>query len=62
MIGPYSIAFPDAKNSTLSALDIILNVLFAMDIVINFFCAYYDENFTVIDDLSVMVIYLIKFV
>ena len=53
MIGPYSIAFPDAKNNALSALDIILNVLFAIDIVINFFCAYYDENFTVIDDLGV---------
>jgi hypothetical protein len=53
MVGPYSIAFPEAKTTALSALDIILNVLFAIDIVINFFCAYYDENFTVIDDLGV---------
>jgi len=53
MVGPYSIAFPEAKTTALSALDIILNVLFAIDIVINFFCAYYDENFAVIDDLGV---------
>jgi hypothetical protein len=53
MVGPYSIAFPDAKTPTLTALDIILNILFAIDIVINFFCAYYDENFAVIDDYGV---------
>jgi len=53
MIGPISIAFPDLKNETLIAIDIILNCVFALDIVLNFFCAYYDENFLVIDEYSV---------
>jgi len=35
---------------SLEGLDMSLNILFAIDIVFNFFTAYQDDDFDVIDD------------
>lgn len=39
------LAFPNlGKNGTLSYLDTIINVMFALDIILQFFTAYVDED------------------
>lgn len=53
MISPYSLAFPEISYKGIDAINITINILFSIDIVVNFFNAYYDEYFTIIDDYSV---------
>jgi len=39
------LAFPNlGKNGTLSYLDTIINVMFVLDIILQFFTAYVDED------------------
>ena len=39
------LAFPNlGKNGTLSCLDTIINVMFVLDIILQFFTAYVDED------------------
>jgi hypothetical protein len=54
MIGPYSLAFPNNKTLGLVVLENFINILFTIDIVLNFFSAYLDENFAIIDDYKVI--------
>jgi len=54
MIGPYSLAFPNSKTSGLVVLENLINILFTIDILLNFFSAYYDENFAIIDEYKVI--------
>lgn len=49
-IGPYTLAFPNTDNRGLQIIDYIMNAIFAVDIVLNFFQAYLDQDFTLIDD------------
>ena len=54
MIGPYSLAFPNSKTSGLVVLENLINILFTIDILLNFFSAFYDENFAIIDEYKVI--------
>jgi hypothetical protein len=54
MIGPYSLAFPNSKTLGLVILENFINILFTIDIALNFFSAYLDENFAIIDDYKVI--------
>jgi hypothetical protein len=48
------LAFSDNSNQmSLMYLDTILNLLFFIDIVLNFFSAFYDPDFEIIDDIKV---------
>jgi hypothetical protein len=39
------LAFPNlGKNGTLSYMDTIINIMFALDIILQFFTAYVDED------------------
>ena len=40
-------------------LDTTLNLLFFIDIVLNFFSAFYDSDFEIIDDIKVFIRYVI---
>jgi len=42
VITPYSLAFPETYSNDLFGFDISMNVLFVVDMIINFFTAYYD--------------------
>lgn len=45
MMTPYSMAFPDSYTNSAFDFDISMNVLFSIDIFVNFFTAYYDDDF-----------------
>jgi len=50
---PFNMAFPEKYSENMFALDIAMNVLFMMEILINFTTAFYNRNFELIDDLKV---------
>ncbi|TNV85840.1 hypothetical protein FGO68_gene9701 [Halteria grandinella] len=47
---PIFIAFPEQQTKAAQYLDNIMNILFALDMIFNFFTAYYDSDFNIIDD------------
>jgi len=47
---PYTIAFVSGTVTAFTVVDQIQNCIFLIDIVINFFSGYYDEDFSIIDD------------
>lgn len=47
---PYFMAFPDAQSDNMQYLDTVMNIIFGMDIMVNFFAAYYDEDYQIVDD------------
>ena len=47
---PFYLAFPDSYEEGNLALDTTISLLFFADVVINFITAYYDEDYTIIDD------------
>jgi len=55
MIGPYSLAFPSSKSLGLVVLENFINILFTIDIALNFLSAYFDDNFAIIDDFKVII-------
>ena len=50
---PYSLAFPDIYSNNMISFDITIDVLFFVDVIINFLCAYYNTDFEIIDDYKV---------
>lgn len=51
VIAPYMLAFsPENMFSKLQLTDTVLNCLFFVDIGINFFSAYYDGDYDIVDD------------
>lgn len=45
MIAPFMLAFQEtSNNSSLFYLDTIINILFAFDMIMQFFTAYIDED------------------
>jgi hypothetical protein len=52
IVTPYKIAFIDGSDS-LEILDIIFDVLFSIDVIINFFAAYVDNEDNVIKNRNV---------
>lgn len=49
-IAPYSFAFPENFSSNMQYLDYVMSAVFALDILFNFFTAYQDDNYNIIDD------------
>lgn len=42
---PYYLAFPDYTNNVSALLDDTMNIVFGIDLIIQFFSAYYDEDY-----------------
>lgn len=55
---PYAMAFVPDFDLTMTICDGVMNILFFLDIFVIFFSAYADQDFKVIDDHSVRIIYL----
>ena len=51
---PTRIAFSDEDNLTWTVIDGIVDTLFLIDIVLNFFFAYHDDEYNLIDDRKVL--------
>lgn len=49
---PYFIAFPENYDYSAFIADNTMNAFFFLDIVINFFTAFYDEDFEIVDTYS----------
>ncbi len=55
ILAPYLLAFGTDDNSGfIFYLDQSMNAFFIIDVVINFFSAYYDEDLEIIDDRKVL--------
>ena len=53
IITPARIAFTDADDLTWMVVGFFFDLLFAIDLILNFFMAYHDEEFNLIDDRKV---------
>lgn len=49
---PYTICYLDETTSVLKTFELIVDISFMMDIVVNFFSAYFNETGIIIDDFS----------
>lgn len=47
---PYTLAFPETYTADLYYFDISMNIVFVMDMIVNFVSAYYDGEMHVVDD------------
>lgn len=59
-ITPYAIAFIEEQDQSLFILDLIIDVLFAIDIIVIFNSAFYDADFQMIDDYGVIAVNYLK--
>jgi hypothetical protein len=50
------LAFQDTYTRELYFFDIAMNLVFGVDLVLNFFSAYYDADMVIIDDYKVIII------
>jgi hypothetical protein len=50
---PVFIAFPELQTQGSDILEMTMNLIFAIDVVLNFFSAFYDQDYTIIDDYRV---------
>ena len=53
VITPARIAFTDSDDLTWVVVGLIFDLLFAIDLVLNFFMAFHDEEFNLVDDRKV---------
>jgi len=51
---PYSLAFQDIVPEGLNILDTIINLIFLLDIFVNLFSAYEDDDYVVITSFKVI--------
>ncbi len=51
---PYTLAFPETYTEDLYFFDIAMNIIFILDMVVNFVSAYYDGEMHVVDDHKVL--------
>jgi hypothetical protein len=49
-VTPLRIAFVEKESLTWFIIDVAIDVLFFFDIIINFFSAYFDQNFKIVTD------------
>ena len=49
-MSPYSVAFLDETNWILFGIDLFVDSVFLIDIFVNFFIAYYDKNYKLVDN------------
>ena len=57
IITPYNMAFPDGYTKNMFYIDLLIDFVFLVDVIVNFFFASYDNNFNVIDDPKVTTVY-----
>ena len=50
---PIFLAFPDMYTTDIMIFDDSLNILFLIDMALTFFVAFYDDEFSIIDDRKV---------
>lgn len=50
---PLYAAFPNLYTKEMQILDYFMNAIFFIEIILNFFTAYYDEDFIIIDTTKV---------
>lgn len=50
---PVFIAFPELQTEGSDNFEIAMNIIFALDVVLNFFSAFYDADYTIVDDYKV---------
>ena len=50
MMTPYVLAFPEVYTREIMLFDNSMNLIFFIDVMICFFSAYHDEEYTIIDD------------
>lgn len=48
-------AFPETYSANMFAFDMTLNALFSIDIILNFFTAFYDDRFNLVDNPKVKI-------
>ena len=58
VITPARIAFTDADDLTWVIVGLLFDLLFTIDLVLNFFMAFHDEEFNLIDDRKVRLLRL----
>ena len=49
-VTPYRIAFTEKDSTTWTVIDGVIDFLFLMDIILNFFMAYYNSEYILIDN------------
>jgi len=49
---PLFLAFPDFYTSGMMYMDQSMNILFLIDIILNFFTAFFDEDYMIVNDLK----------
>ena len=54
ILTPLYVAFPNLYNKEMHILDNTMNAIFMSDIILNFFSAFYDEDFIIIDSSKVI--------
>lgn len=52
-MAPIFLAFPELYDDRFKVYDYIVNLVFTIDIILNFFSAYYDFDFQIVDQLGV---------
>jgi hypothetical protein len=57
---PILMAFPELQTTEITYLDNSMNIVFGIDIILNFFTAYYDEDFIIVDDKKVILFLKLK--
>lgn len=55
ILTPFYLAFPDTYSPGMNNFDYAMNIVFFIDIFINFNSAYNNENYKVIDDRKVSI-------
>lgn len=48
-ISPYRIAFTEDNPLIWTIIDQTIDFIFFIDLILTFFCAYYDENYVLVD-------------
>ena len=49
-LGPYSLAFPNENEEQIKLIDYIMNGIFGIDIILNFFTAFHSADYAIVDD------------
>ena len=47
-------AFPETYTTKLKVVDQTMNLIFALDLIVNFFRAFYDDEMIIVDDYKVI--------
>jgi hypothetical protein len=54
VLTPIYVAFPDFYTKQMMILDNCMNGVYTLDILVNFFTGYYDEDYTLIENNKVI--------